>query len=268
MSVNMKCYDTTPCIRCFACMVGCSAENRLRLQREEHIGVEKSVQGKLEHQSHLTPKRKEIGVFPDSRQVTAFHHCNHCENAPCLEICPVDAITRRTGGEVVINQDPCIGCSSCVDACPFDVPVVTDGKAYKCHGCYDRVENGLKPSCVNVCPTEAMFSGTKEEVLKEAYKRAALYTKVTGKEHIVYGADKVNDYVGTLHWVTIIPKEDLEAYQLDLSPTRPVMQAREITKKVGVVGAAAVAVGSVGHLIYWLSKRKEKVREEEEKNHG
>ncbi len=263
MSVNMKCYDTTPCIRCFACMVGCSAENRLRLQREDHVGVEKSVQSKLEYQNHLTPKRREIGTFPNARQVTAFHHCNHCELAPCLEICPVDAITRRDGTEVVINQDTCIGCSSCIDACPFDVPVIENGKAYKCHGCYDRVENGLKPSCVNICPTEAMFSGTKNDVLKEAHKRANLYTKVTGKKHIVYGIDKVNNYVGALHWVTIIPQEDLDAYQLDTNPIRPVMQAREIAKEVGALGAVAIAVGSVGHLVYWLGKRKEKIREEE-----
>ncbi len=267
MSVNMKCYDTTPCIRCFACMVGCSAENRLRLQRDDYIGVEKSDQEKMPQTYHLTPKRKEFGTFPDSRQVTAFHHCNHCEKAPCLDICPVDAIIRRPGGEVVIDHEPCIGCSSCVDACPFDVPVITDGKAYKCHGCYDRVENGLKPSCVNVCPTEAMFSGAKEEVLKEAYKRASLYTKVTGKEHIVYGADKVNDYVGSLLWVTIIPKEDLDAYQLDTDPERTVMEARNFAKSAGAVGAAAIVVGSVGHLIYWIGKRKEKVQNEEQ-NHG
>ena len=264
MSVNMKCYDTTPCIRCFACMVGCSAENRLRLQREEQVGVEKSVQETLPHLNHLTPARKEVGVFPNSRQVTAFNHCNHCENAPCLDICPTDAITRRSGAEVVINHDPCVGCSSCLDACPFNVPVITGGKAFKCHGCYDRVENGLKPSCVNVCPTEAMFSGTKEDVLKEAYSRAKLYTKMTGKEHIVYGADKVNDYVGSLLWVTIIPKEDLEAYRLDTNPSRPVMQVRELGKLAGAGAAGAIVIGSVGHLIYWLGKRKEKIREEEQ----
>jgi formate dehydrogenase iron-sulfur subunit len=243
-------------------MVGCSTENRLRLQREDNIGMEKTVQKLLVHQNHLTPIRKEYGTFPNARQVTAFHHCNHCEYAPCLEICPVDAITRRTGGEVVINQDVCIGCSSCVDACPFDVPVVTNDKAYKCHGCYDRVENGLKTSCVNVCPTDAMFSGTTEEVLKEANKRAALYTETTGKKYIVYGEKEVNNYVGKLSWVTIIPEEDLVQYQLDSNPTRPLMQAREVAKVGGAAAAVAIGVGSVGHLIYWLSKRKDKIKQE------
>ncbi|MFT7004634.1 MAG: formate dehydrogenase iron-sulfur subunit, partial [Sulfurimonas sp.] len=250
------------CIRCFACMVSCSTENRLRLQREDNVGMEKSVQHRLAHQNHLTPIRKEFGIFPNSRQVTAFHHCNHCELSPCLDICPVDAITRRPGGEVVINQDPCIGCSSCVDACPFDVPVVTDGKAYKCHGCYDRVENGLKPACANICPTDAMFSGTVEYVLEEANRRADFYTATTGVKHIVYGEKEVNSYVGKLNWVTIIPEEDLKEYQLDTDPTRPVMQAREVAKVGGAVAAVAIGVGSVGHLIYWLSKRKDKIKQE------
>lgn len=267
MSANMKCYDTTPCIRCFACMVGCSAENRLRLQREDGIGVEKSVQKREDHQSHLLPRRREFGIFPNARHVTAFVHCNHCENSPCLNICPVYAITTRVGGEVVINHDTCIGCSSCIDACPFDIPEINDGKAFKCHGCYDKVENGLKPSCATICPTDALFSGKSEDVLKEAHARAAIYTKSTGKEHIVYGAEKLNDYVGKLNWVTIIPKEDLEAYQLDTNPTRVLMQTREVVKVAGAGAAVAVALGSAGHLIYWLAKRKDKIKEEEQ-SHG
>ena len=262
----MKCYDTTPCIRCFSCMVGCSAENRLRMQRDNGIGVEKTVQVKLMHQGHLTPQRKEWGVFPNARQVTAFHHCNHCENAPCLEICPTDAISRRAGGEVAINHTACIGCSSCSDACPFDVPVMDGGKAFKCHSCYDRVENGLKPSCVTTCPTDALFSGTSEEVLKEARKRVELYTKVTGKKHIIYGENEVNSYVGKLNWITIIPEEDLNAYKLDTDPTRLLMQARDSAKFLGAGATMAVVAGSVGHLIYWLEKRKAKIKEEKE-NH-
>ena len=267
MSANMKCYDTTSCIRCFSCMIGCSVENRLRMQREESVGVERTIQNRLMHQGHLTPQRREFGIFPNSRQVTAFQHCNHCENAPCLEICPTDAIGRRQGNEVVITHSVCIGCSSCVDACPFDVPTIVGGKAYKCHSCHDRVENGLKPSCVTACPTDAMFSGLSEEVLKEANKRADLYTKKTGVKHIVYGEKEVNGYVGKLNWVTIVPQEDLEAYNLDIDPTRLLMQGRDTAKFLGAGASMAVAAGSAMHLMYWLKKRKEKMKEEEQ-NHG
>lgn len=261
MSIQIKCYDTTPCIRCFACMVNCSAENRLRIQREDAVGMEKSVQNILPQLNHLSPKRQEIGTYPNACQVTAFQHCNHCENSPCEEICPTGAISTRNGGEVVIRQDICIGCQSCGDACPFDVPKysATNGKAYKCHGCYDRTENGMKQSCVEACPTKAMFSGPAEEVLKEAKRRARLYSQKNGKTYVVYGADKINNYVGELRWITIVPAEDLEAYKLDTQPNRSAIAWRDYAKVGGGALAATAIIGTTAHFIYWLDKRKKKI---------
>ncbi len=263
MKEQIKCYDTQACIRCFACMINCSVENRLRLQREGIMGIEKSVQSSMPHLNYLKPFRREIGVYPNASQVTVFHHCNHCENAPCQAICPTGAISTRDGFEVVINADVCIGCQSCGDACPFDVPTYSkeNGKAYKCTGCYDRVENGLKQSCVEGCPTTAMFSGSSDEVIAEAHKRAALYSEKTGKKYIVYGANKLNDYVGKLRWITIVEEKDLEAYKLDINPTRTVMQWRDAAKTMGATLTVAVAIGTTAHFIYWLDKRKKKIAE-------
>ncbi|MEA1892425.1 MAG: 4Fe-4S dicluster domain-containing protein [Campylobacterota bacterium] len=266
MREQMKCYDTQACILCFACMVNCSVENRLRIQREDGIGMEKSVQSKMEHLNYLTPRRREVGSYPNAKMVTEFHHCNHCENAPCQEICPTGAITTRAGGEVVINNDICVACQSCGDACPYDVPVYSKetGKAFKCNGCYDRVENGLKQSCVEACPTEAMFSGYSEDVIAEAKKRAALYSKITGKNYIVYGADSVNSYVGRLKWITIVDEEDLADYHKDTDPRKTVMDLREVTKIGGAAFAAAAFAGTTAHFIYWLDKRKKKIAQEKE----
>lgn len=261
MREQIKCYDTQACIRCFACMVNCSAENRLRLQREGEMGIEKSVQRPMPHLNYLSPRRSEIGMYPNARHVTAFHHCNHCENSPCQHICPTGAITTRAGGEVVINQDICIGCQSCGDACPFDVPKYSadNGKAYKCNGCYDRVGNDLKQSCVEACPTTAMFSGYKENVIEEASKRAAIYTQKTGKKYVVYGAESLNNYVGTLKWITIVEESDLAAYQLDTKPERTAIQWRDYAKIGGGALAVATVVGTTAHFIYWLDKRKKKI---------
>lgn len=233
------------------------------------MGMEKSVQSPMPHLNYLTPKRKEIGFYPNARQVTAFHHCNHCENSPCQSICPTGAITTRSGGEVVINQDICVGCQSCGDACPFDVPVYSkeNGKAYKCSGCYDRVENGLKQSCVEACPTTAMFSGVSEDVVAEAKKRAALYSEKTGKKYVVYGVDKLNNYVGKLKWITIVEESELEAYQLDTKPSKSPIQWREAAKIGGGALAIAAVVGTTAHFIYWLDKRKKKIAQEGENTH-
>lgn len=263
MKEQIKCYDTQACIRCFACMINCSVENRVRLQREGIMNVEQSVQSKMPHFNYLTPSRREIGVYPNARQVTTFNHCNHCENSPCQQICPTGAISTRVGGEVVINADICIGCQSCGDACPFDVPKYSadNGKAYKCTGCYDRVENGLKQSCVEACPTTAMFSGLSNEVIEEAKKRASLYSEKTGKKYIVYGADSLNSYVGKLKWITIVEESELEAYQLDTRPERTAIQWRDYAKTGGGILAVAALVGTTAHFIYWLDKRKKKIAE-------
>jgi len=261
MKTQIKCYDTQACIRCFACMVNCSVENRARLHREGIMSVEKSVQTPMPHFNYLSARRVELGAYPNAKHVTAFHHCNHCENSPCQSICPTGAITTRPGGEVVINDDICIGCQSCGDACPFDVPKYSadNGKAYKCTGCYDRVENGLKQSCVEACPTTAMFSGPAGEVLEEAKKRAELYSQKTGKKYMVYGADALNSYVGKLKWITIVEESELAAYQLDTKPSRSAIQWRDYAKTAGGVLAVAAVVGTTAHFIYWLDKRKKKI---------
>lgn len=263
MKQQLNCYDSQACIRCSSCMVNCSVENRVRLQRENGIGVEKTTQDTLEHLNYLMPRSVEIGTYPEARKVTAFHHCNHCEKAPCAEICPTRAIAKRPGGEVVINRKACIGCRSCGDACPYEIPVYSkdNQRAYKCIRCYDRVENGLTPACVEGCPTTAMFSGNADEVLAEAKKRAELYSAKTGEAYVVYGADAVNSYVGKTGWLTIAPKRDAELYALKSDPYKAAMGLRSVAKVGGGVAAAAAVAGTAAHFMYWLAARKKKIKE-------
>lgn len=223
MSRISQCYDSQSCIRCFSCMVGCGAENRVRLQRDKNRPVDKTVTDTLPHLFYLTPKITEVGIYPDARRITAFHHCRHCETPQCEQDCPVSAIISRPGGSVVIQEEKCIGCQTCVRVCPFHVPTYSKemDKAYKCIQCYDRTESGLKQACVSACFTGALFSGTHEEVAVEALKRAEFYSKNSGFPFMVYGKDKINSTVGSLGWMTIAPARDAHHYRLPDNPQKP-----------------------------------------------
>jgi Fe-S-cluster-containing dehydrogenase component len=93
--------------------------------------------------------------------------CMHCDSPTCAEVCPADAIKRTEDGVVQTARKPrCIACNNCVLACPFGVPKMDTGMhlMMKCDMCYDRTSVGLKPMCASVCPSQALFFGTREEV--------------------------------------------------------------------------------------------------------
>ncbi len=94
--------------------------------------------------------------------------CMHCEQPTCAEVCPADAIKRTGDGVVQSARKPrCIACGNCVMACPFGVPEVYEVRQImmKCDMCYDRTTVGKKPMCATVCPSQALFFGTREQIL-------------------------------------------------------------------------------------------------------
>lgn len=101
---------------------------------------------------------------------TSTQVCMHCEDPTCAKVCPADAISKDAFG-VVFSADParCIACSNCVMACPFGVPTKFEETQImmKCNMCYDRTSAGLRPMCATVCPTGALYYGTREEILKK-----------------------------------------------------------------------------------------------------
>ena len=95
--------------------------------------------------------------------------CNHCADAPCVEICPTGALFDREDGIVDFDNDRCIGCKSCMQACPYDALYINpeNQTAAKCNYCAHRIDIGLEPACVNVCPEHAIISGDMENPQSE-----------------------------------------------------------------------------------------------------
>jgi Fe-S-cluster-containing dehydrogenase component/formate-dependent nitrite reductase membrane component NrfD len=140
--------DQRKCIGCHACTVACKEENQVPL------GVNRTW-----------VKYIEKGVYPDTRRYFSVMRCNHCDNAPCVTICPTVALYRRPDGIVDFDGDRCIGCKSCMQACPYDALYIDPETktAAKCHYCAHRVESGLEPACVVVCPVQAIVPGDLDD---------------------------------------------------------------------------------------------------------
>jgi Fe-S-cluster-containing dehydrogenase component/formate-dependent nitrite reductase membrane component NrfD len=110
-------------------------------------------------------KNVDVGTFPSVRRHFAVLRCNHCEDAPCVEICPVTAMYQRPDGLVDFDEDRCIGCKACMQACPYDAIYMDPdtSTAAKCNFCSHRVDEGLLPACVIVCPVEALIFGDMDD---------------------------------------------------------------------------------------------------------
>jgi Fe-S-cluster-containing dehydrogenase component/formate-dependent nitrite reductase membrane component NrfD len=136
--------DQRKCIGCHACTVACKAEH------DVPIGVYRTW-----------VKYIEKGEFPNSRRYFLVNRCNHCDNAPCVAICPTKALYKRKDGIVDFDSSRCIGCKSCMQACPYDALYIDpySHTAAKCNYCAHRTEVGIEPACVVVCPERAIIAG-------------------------------------------------------------------------------------------------------------
>ncbi len=200
--------DQSRCIGCHACTVACKVEHGMEL------GVFRTW-----------VKYIERGEFPDVRRHFSVMRCNHCTDAPCVEICPVEALYKREDGIVDFDTDRCIGCKACLNGCPYDALYIdpTSHTAQKCNFCAHRVEVDLKPACEVVCPADAIISGDTHDPDSEISRLIASIPtsqrapeQHTGPNVFYIGADEaaLNPLAsagdGSYMWTQMNPEDQLK----------------------------------------------------------
>ncbi len=233
--------DVTRCMACRGCQTACKQWNSLPAQ-------ETKFTGSYENPPSLSPITwtrimfREHGNNGNARWLFAKMHCMHCQDAPCVDVCPSGAMQYTDKGTVRVDAEKCIACSYCVANCPFLVAQYDKsmGVARKCTFCYDRISNGMEPACSQACPTDAIEYGEQSAMLRKAQERVKTLKARGIKGAHIYGKDEMGG-MAMLYVLADRPS----AYGLPDDPVAPVAATLWGTifkpvRTLAVVGAVAV----------------------------
>ena len=154
------------CIGCRHCEVACAIEHAASKKLFDAVSEEKRSQPRI---------YVETGIH----YLTFPNRCRHCDPAPCMQVCPTEALVRDAGtGSVVVHYDRCIGCAVCAMACPFGIirfqavhQLDTDRTVNaKCDNCIERQKEGQIPACAEACKTGALVFGDANDLIRVSRK--------------------------------------------------------------------------------------------------
>jgi len=255
-------FDATRCIGCRKCEAACNQVNELPKPAkpfDDLTVLETKRRTDAKTYTVVNKYLPEAGKPPVFRKI----QCNHCLEPACASACFVHAFKKTETGAVVYDPSVCVGCRYCIVACPFNIPTYEYDKALtprvmKCTLCYPRLLEGKLPGCVEACPKEALIFGKRRELLNIAWDRIGANP---GRyvEH-VYGEREM----GGTSWIYLAPKPSFAALGMDEhlgTASAPELTSGALAAVPAVAGVWPVLLTG----LYAISKRKEKIAEEEKK---
>ncbi len=203
--------DTTLCEGCRECEFACAEANGLPEAPDEVDFTE-------ERNTSETQWSVINRYDTDEGEVFVKRQCMHCLRPACASACLTKAMLKTPEGPVVWREDKCMGCRFCMLSCPFDVPKFeydsANPRIQKCHMCWERLEEGEVPACVESCPYEAITFGPRSEMIDEARRR--IYQEPDKYVHQIYGEHEA----GGTSWLYLasVPFDQL-GFRTDLGTT-------------------------------------------------
>ncbi|MCL1985429.1 MAG: 4Fe-4S binding protein [Betaproteobacteria bacterium] len=250
-------HDTTRCIGCRRCEMGCQKVNDLPLPKQplDDLGV-LDKKRRTSADAWTVVNKYKVG----GKDVFRKTQCNHCLDPACAAACFVRAFQKDPSGAVTYDKDLCVGCRYCMIACPFNIPGFQYYEPWhpyvrKCTLCLPRLKEGKLPGCVQACPMDALTFGKRADILKLAKKRIEARPDVY--QHHVYGEFEA----GGTNWLYISGAPFSQVGLDEHIINRPYA---ELT--AGALGAVPMVIGIWPVLLggaYMISKRRESVAKEE-----
>ena len=221
--------DTTRCIGCRSCEIACGKQNGTLVPDVLNDGALETERTTGDNQ-FMVVNRYETDKGP----VFVKRQCMHCQQAACATACPTEAMKKNLNGPVTWDGDKCIGCRFCMISCPFDMPKFEynewNPRLRKCTMCFERLEEGQKPACVEACPTDTLMFGTQIRNLEIARHRIAKHPDQYWPH--IYGDHEVG---GTGYiYLSAVPFEQL-GFRTDLGRTPYPEYTREFLYAVPAV---------------------------------
>jgi len=233
--------DIRKCIGCEACVEACQEVNGHKFPEPEkpfpkmypnRVKVfdwseKRDVTDRLTPYNWLFIQESTVTLNGKEETFTFPRRCMHCQNPPCADLCPWGAARKLKNGITVIDSDICLGGSKCKNVCPWHIPqrqtgvglyldvlpsLAGNGVMYKCDRCYDRIEKGKLPACIEACPEKVQKIGPRNEIVKEAH---AIAKEING---YIYG-EKENGGTNTIY-ISPVPFKELNKAR-EKGPGRP-----------------------------------------------